>query len=168
VFERFFPSSSRDNSVTTGPHDRCFDVGAPLFMPTTLRLRTGLFDSESNRPGRRDDAEWATVPLEPGQSTRGHTQRNAARRGILNAIVGWVGLAIALSLSSYAFDFTREQGAGDSVVTSWVAGVVAALALGPCVLFVVSAHRDMRRWWAPALALTVPALLGLNVVVTRL
>jgi len=135
-------------------------------MPTTLRLRTGLVDLDTNRPARGDDAEWATVPLEPEQTSRAEAPRNAARRGLLNAIVGWVGLAIALSIASYAFDYTRGQGAGDSVVTSWVAGVVAALAIGPCVLFVVSAHRDMRRWWAPAVALTVPALLGLNVIVT--
>ena len=104
------------------------------------------------------------MPLDPERPGRVEARRNAARRGILDAIVGWVGLAIALSISSYAFDYTREQGAGGSVVTSWVAGVVAALAIGPCVLFVVSAHRDMRRWWVPAVALTVPALLGLNVI----
>jgi ABC-type phosphate transport system permease subunit len=82
--------------------------------------------------------------------------------------MGWIGVAIALSIALYASEFARDQGTRDSVVTTWVAGAVGALALIPSVLFAVSAYREMRRCWAPAVALAMPALLAANLILSGL
>jgi hypothetical protein len=140
-------------------------------MPATLRHRTG-YDTGAVRTVRSAHrSDWVTTvdlveqSSEVERSSEVELRRRVARPGLANAFVGWIGLAVALSIGSVAFVYSREQVPGDSVVTAWVAGVVAFLALGPCVLFVVSAHRDMRRWLAPAGALAIPAVLGVNLVV---
>jgi hypothetical protein len=134
-------------------------------MPATLRHRTG-YDAGAVRTVRSAHrSDWVTSVDLVEQSPDVGFRRRVARPGLANAFVGWIGLAVALSIGSVAFAYSREQVPGDSVVTAWVAGVVAFLALGPCVLFVVSAHRDMRRWLGPAGALAIPALLGVNLVV---
>jgi len=141
------------------------DVGAPLFMPATLRHRTGYHAGEVGAVRSDHGSDWATSVDVVERSSGVVLRHRVARPGLANAFVGWIGLAVALSIWSVAFVYSREQVPGDSVVTAWVAGVVTFLALGPCVLFVVSAHRDMRRWLAPAGALAIPALLGINLVV---
>ena len=76
-------------------------------------------------------------------------------------MMDWCGLAIALSIGFFALPYARSTGDGAAPVTAWVAGVVTALAVGLCALFVVLAHRELRRWWRPMTGVATAALLGL-------
>jgi hypothetical protein len=137
-------------------------------MPTTLRVRTGFCESDAGPPSRRGagDRRAAPPPLPPAAGF--DARLDAKHRCVLNSLAGWIGVAIALSIALYACEFATTRGTGDSVVTSWVAGAVGALAVIPCVLFAVSAHRDMRKCWAPVVALALPALLGTNLILSGL
>src|SRR5688500_1178845 len=104
-------------------------VGAPLFMPATLRHRTGYHASAVGTVPSAHRIDWVTSVAVVEQSSEVELRRRVARPGLANAFVGWIGLAVALSIGSVAFVYSREQVSGDSVVTAWVAGVVAFLAL---------------------------------------
>lgn len=136
-------------------------------MPTTLRVRTGFCDADVDPPARHDDRDRKRVPRPP-RPARFDRRHNLASQRVVNSLAGWVGVAIALSIALYASHFAQAQGTRDSVVTTWVAGVVGTLAVVPSVLFAVSAHRDMRRYWAPAIALVAPALLAANLILPGL
>jgi hypothetical protein len=135
-------------------------------MPTTLRARTGFCEADSGPRVTQDDDDRSPTPGFPTRAAQLHRRLDVTCAGVVNSIAGWIGVAIALSIALYASEYARDQGSPDSVVTTWVAGVVAALAVVPSVLFAVSAHRDMRRCWIPAVVLVIPALLSTNLVLS--
>jgi hypothetical protein len=146
--------------------DLC-EVGAPLFMPPTLRRRA---EDHAAAPRRCTRAVPPTPARHRGnrptsQPTRLDPRQADERRAIDNALLGWVGVAVALSIVSFcAMVYARDPAPGDSVVTAWVAAVAMTLALGPCVLCAVLAHREVRRSWWPIGAFAIPVLLGVYLV----
>jgi hypothetical protein len=126
-------------------------VGAPLFMPPTLRSRT-----EHHEPVPSRSAGPQTAPLD---------SQTDERHALDNALLGWIAVAAALSVGSFiGLLHARGLTPGDSLVTTWVAGVAMTLALGPCVLCAALTHRDLRRWWGPIAAVAIPGLLVLYLV----
>ena len=95
------------------------------------------------------------------QTARANLRRGNPRGALDNALLGWIAVAVALSIGSfYALVYVPDPEPGDSMVTAWVGSIALTLALGPIVLCAALAHRELRRWWAPIGALAIPALLG--------
>src|SRR5262245_40703294 len=118
-------------------------------MPPTLRSRTEI---QVSVPARS---------IREAAPTRSKPRRDDERGAFDNLLLSWIGVAVALSIGSFcALIYTRDPAPGDSVVTAWVAGVAMTLALGPCILCAVLAHRELRRWWGPIGAIAIPALVG--------
>jgi hypothetical protein len=137
-------------------------VGAPLFIPASLRSRV---EANQAHPGPSRYGDRVSTPriAEARSSPHLDRTRGDVRGGLGDALMGWVGLAIALAIGSFALLYARREAHDDSVVTAWVAGVVTSLAVGPSALFVVLAHRELRRSW-PITILGVVALLGFFVL----
>ena len=125
-------------------------MGAPLFMPPSVRSRTELELSAPRRSAQHvnRDTRWADQ-----------------RRALDNALLWSIGVTVALSILAFCtFASTRDTEAGESVVALWVAGVAMTLVLGLCLLCAVLAHREMHHLWAPIGALAIPVLLGVYLI----
>jgi hypothetical protein len=160
-----FVNSARLGNGARVTIDLC-EVGAPLFMPPTLRRRAEDHATAPRRCTR--DVPSRPAPhrgYRPSQPTGLDPRRADERRPLDNALLGWVGVAVALSIISFcAMVYARDPAPGESVVTAWVAAVAMTLALGPCVLCAVLAHREVRRSWWPIGAFAIPALLGVYLI----
>lgn len=133
-------------------------MGAPLFMPPSLRSRVEPLDLAPTRSAR--------AGIDTGSAAASHTRRTHRRCRHNDALVGSFALAVALAIGCYALVHAHGTGRDASAVTAWVAGVVATLALGFCALCIVLARRELKRWWRPTVSVAGVALLA--VVALRL